>query len=146
MAKRINPRRIKIHHSYTMDEAARLLGVHKNTVRGWINDGLEVIDDQRPFLITGHCLKSYHESKREKRRVRCKPGTIYCLKCRTGRSPAEGMVNYQPTTKTTGDLIAICNQCGTMMYRRIRKADIGDVMPNLHVTVMEPKRSINETS
>jgi hypothetical protein len=31
MARRFNRRRIKIHHSYTIDEAARALGAHKNT-------------------------------------------------------------------------------------------------------------------
>jgi hypothetical protein len=32
-----NYRLVKIHRNYTVEEIARLLKVHKNTVRGWIN-------------------------------------------------------------------------------------------------------------
>ena len=31
-----NPRLIKIHRSYTVEEIAAVLGVHRNTVRQWI--------------------------------------------------------------------------------------------------------------
>ena len=33
MARRFNWRLIKIHHSFTVDEVARALGAHKNTIR-----------------------------------------------------------------------------------------------------------------
>jgi len=51
-----NPRRVKIHRSYSVEEMSRLLGVHKNTVRNWLKNGLEPIDDQRPTLIRGSDL------------------------------------------------------------------------------------------
>ena len=51
--KRVNARRVKIHRSYAVDEAARLLGVHKNTVRSWIKRGLPTVDNRRPILILG---------------------------------------------------------------------------------------------
>ena len=34
--KRLNPRRVKIHRSYTVEEVAMLFRVHKNTVRAWL--------------------------------------------------------------------------------------------------------------
>src|SRR6516162_8070923 len=37
--RRFNPRRVKIHRTYTVEEAARLFGVHKNTVRTWLKTG-----------------------------------------------------------------------------------------------------------
>ena len=46
--KRLNPRRVKVHRNYTVEEAAKLFDVHKNTVRGWLKDGLARIDGQRP--------------------------------------------------------------------------------------------------
>ena len=44
MAKtRLNPWLAKIHRNYTVEEAARLYGLHRNTVRQWIKRGLPVI-------------------------------------------------------------------------------------------------------
>ena len=45
MAKRHpNYRLVKIHRSYTVEEAAGSLGVHKNTVREWVKVGLPTSD------------------------------------------------------------------------------------------------------
>jgi DNA-binding transcriptional MerR regulator len=40
--RRIDPRRIKIHYSYTVKDAADALGTNKNTVRLWIKQGLPI--------------------------------------------------------------------------------------------------------
>jgi hypothetical protein len=40
-------RRIKIHYSYTVKDAADALGTHKNTVRLWTKQGLPITDEQR---------------------------------------------------------------------------------------------------
>jgi hypothetical protein len=33
--RRLNPRLVKIHYSYTAGELASLLGLHKNTISHW---------------------------------------------------------------------------------------------------------------
>jgi transposase len=40
-----NYRLVKIHRSYAVEEIAKLFGIHKNTVRCWVKDGLATIDD-----------------------------------------------------------------------------------------------------
>ena len=55
--RRPDGRRAKSLRSYSIDEIARLLGVHRNTVRHWIRNGLPVLDDRRPNLILGSELK-----------------------------------------------------------------------------------------
>jgi excisionase family DNA binding protein len=57
--RRPNPRLIKIHRSYSIDEAARLLHAHKNTIRSWIKQGLPIIDRRRPTLIHGADLSAF---------------------------------------------------------------------------------------
>ena len=66
-AKRINPRLIKRHYSYTVEDAARTLGVHKNSVRGWQRKGLETVDSCRPALFLGSTLRKYLEKQRSER-------------------------------------------------------------------------------
>lgn len=134
-ARRINPRLIKIHRAYSADEAARALGVHKNSVRGWIKKGLPVVDGGRPVLILGHELRAFLDRKRKAGKRPCPPGTIYCLKCREPRGPALGMVEYVGRDAATGDLTALCEICGTIMFRRARGADIDAIMPGIDVQI-----------
>ena len=57
--KRPNPRLVKIHRNYTVEEIACLFGIHKNTVRSWIKMGLPVTDNCRPQLILGSELAAF---------------------------------------------------------------------------------------
>ena len=59
--RRPDRRRIKTLRSYTIEETARTLDVHRNTVRHWIKDGLPVIDRRRPALILGSHLAEFLE-------------------------------------------------------------------------------------
>ena len=136
-ARRINPRLIRIHRPYSVEEAARALGAHKNSVRGWIKDGLPVVDRSRPVLILGHELRAWLERKRKAAKRPCTPGTLFCFKCRQPRPPAMGMVEATRQNATTGNLSALCEVCATMMHRRTRLAAIAAIMPNLDVQIRE---------
>jgi hypothetical protein len=48
--------------TYTVEEAARTLGVHKNTVRAWLKRGLPTIDAERPTLILGRELAHFRRA------------------------------------------------------------------------------------
>lgn len=104
---RINPRRAKLHRSYTAFELADLLGVHKNTVRHWIKDGLPVLDGVRPILILGGEFQAWWGRRRKAAKRPCQPGQMYCLKCRKPKAPALGMVEYAATNAGTGNLTAL---------------------------------------
>ena len=54
----------KVHFSFTVEEAARLLKVHKNTVRRWIKDGLPIIDRHGPAMMRGRDLAGFLEKRR----------------------------------------------------------------------------------
>lgn len=146
MGKRLpNPRLAKIHRSYTVDEVAGLYGIHKNTVRDWVKRGLPTSDDRRPMLILGKDLATFLQSKRTANKNPCKPGEIYCVRCRAPRAPAGGIAEYQALTPASGNLIGICGTCDSMMYRRVNMAKLTLVSADLEVSLPQALQHIDES-
>jgi excisionase family DNA binding protein len=113
-------RRVKIHRSYRVDEAARTLGVSKGTIRRWLKNGLEAVDARKPTLIRGLVLVEYL-SGRIKPKQFCPPGQCYCVKCRAPKEPAGAFAEYIVITATSGNLRAVCPACDSLMHRRTSK-------------------------
>jgi predicted transcriptional regulator len=117
--RRHNPRLAKSMRCYTIVEAADLYGVHRQTVRNWLADGLAALDGLRPVLIHGSELNRFHRSRRMERKQRCGPGELFCLACRAPRRPALGMVEFTPTKVNVGTLSAICPTCECVMTQKV---------------------------
>ena len=141
-----NPRLAKIHRNYTVEEVASLFGVHRNTVREWVKRGLPTNDDRRPMLILGRDLVAFLQARRTKNKRTCKPGEIYCVRCRAPRAPAGDMADYEPVTATLGNLIAICPECEAMMYRRVSLAKLEQVRGKLDITMPQALPHIDESA
>lgn len=131
--RRPNPRLAKIHRSYTVQETAQLFRVHRNTVREWLRQGLPVCDDSRPLLILGRDLGDFLRAKRARGKRPCQPGEIYCVRCREPQMPAVGMADYQPLTRTSGNLVGLCPRCGGLIYRRVNLARLALAQGSLDV-------------
>jgi hypothetical protein len=129
-----NHRLVKIHRSYTVEEIAKLFGIHKNTVRRWVKDGLATIDDKRPMLILGHVLVAFLQARRAKNKQPLKPGELYCVRCRSPKSPAGDMAEYFPYTEKFGNLIAICPDCDALMNRRVSLSKIGKISGKVDIS------------
>lgn len=141
-----NPRLAKIHRNYTLDDIARLYGLHRNTVRQWIKRGLPTSDDRRPMLVLGRDLVAFLQAKREKNKHTCQPGEIYCVRCRVPRAPAGEMADYEPVTPTLGNLVGMCPVCEALMYRRVGVAKLGLVRGHLDITLPQAQRHIAESA
>lgn len=126
---------IKSHRSYSVEEIARCLGVHRGTVRGWIKRGLPTTDRRRPILVLGAHLREHLEGRRARGKRPCQPGEIYCVRCRVPRRPAGGFADYEPSTPSLGSLIGICPDCDAFIYRRVNRAKLAEVKGDLEVNV-----------
>ena len=145
MSKRLNPNLAKIHRNYTVEDIARLLSVHKNTVREWIKKGLPINDDKRPTLILGSDLKKFLQAKRVKRKQKCQPHEIYCVRCRTPQRPAGNMADYQAINTSIGRLIGICPKCDGIINRYISIANLEQVQGKLDITMPKLQQHINDS-
>lgn len=143
---RINPRLAKLNYSYTVEEIARLIGVHKNTVRAWLSSGLASLDRQRPILVLGRDLRAFLEKRRSGSKRPCAPGTMYCFKCKIPRRPALGLVEYVSLAPGSGNLRAFCETCETVMHRRCRRMALSLAMPGLEVSLVEGPLRISQSS
>ena len=141
-----NHRLVKIHRSYTVEEVANLFCIHKNTVRNWLKDELATIDDKRPMLILGHDLVAFIKKRRTKNKRTCRPGELYCVKCRIPKLPAGDMAEYSPVTEKFGNLIAICPDCDSIMNRRVSLARITESCGNIAITFPKELRHIVESA
>jgi len=137
-----NYRLVKIHRSYTVEDIARLFDVHKNTVRAWIKAGLPICDNKRPTLILGSELRAYLKARRTKNKRPCQPGEFYCVRCRAPKQPAGDMAEYQAITASLGNLIGICPDCDTMVYRRTSMAKLTEIRGKLDITLPEARRRV----
>ncbi len=131
--RRFDPRRPKIHRSYSIEEVARLYGVHKQTVRNWIKAGLPCLSERRPHLVLGHELRKYHSDRRQSARQPCQVGELYCLPCRAPKKPAGDMLDYIPMSLVSGNFRGICPTCGGFIHRRVSLAKIDEVKGSCEV-------------
>jgi hypothetical protein len=141
-----NPRLAKIHRNYSVEDTARLFKVHKNTIRNWLKDGLEPIDDQRPTLVRGDELRRFLAHRRARAKQACGPGRIYCLPCRAPKVPAGNMTECLKTGDTTGALRGICPDCDRMIHRRVNLRKLAAVCGDLDVTVTKAGPRLEETA
>lgn len=144
MTGKLNPNLAKINRSYTVEEVAALYGVHKNTVRNWIKNGLPVCDDQKPCLILGQDLRLFLQSKRKKRKQKCKPDEMYCLRCKAPRLPVENMVDYIPITETTGRLIGMCSSCETVINKITSLAKLSLMKGKIDIQLPKDEKHIGD--
>ena len=144
--RRANPHHIKVNFSYTVEEIAVRLGVHKNTVRHWQSKGLAPVDDRRPALFHGASVRAFLIGQRNGRKRPCAPGTMYCLRCREPREPALGMVDYVELQPGSGNLRALCARCGAIMYRRARKDALAAIMPGVDVQFVQAPQRLTGSS
>lgn len=142
-SRRVNPNVVKRHYSYTVQELAACLGVHKNTVRNWQAEGMAPIDGGRPVLFHGSVVREFLARRNADRKRPCAPGTLYCLRCRQPRPPALDMVEFVSINATSGNLRAICSHCEAMIHRRARKADLAAIMPGFTVQIAERPFSLS---
>ncbi|WP_319825811.1 helix-turn-helix domain-containing protein [Thalassovita sp.] len=126
MPKQARLNRIKAFRCYTFAEAAQACGVSERTVRNWASDGLPVLNEDRPALVRGDALLIFLKGQRKARRNRLSLDRFYCLRCRQPRPAAGGLAECQSTDGRLS-LIALCDECETILHKPVAMADLPEL-------------------
>lgn len=135
MPRFANARGVKSRWNYTVAEIAALLGVHRNTVRQWVKDGLPLATERKPFLVCGSDLRSYLDRRRANRKQPLGCGEIYCVACHAPKRPAGDMADYLPRNAASGSLLGLCPDCGRFIRRAVSMVKLGEVASGLNLTI-----------
>ncbi len=118
-------RRIKSKYSYTVEEAARALNLHRNTVRNWVRrGGLPAMTGSRPHLILGAVLIEFLKGRRLAAKRTCGLGEFYCLKCRAPRKPVAELIEHRPMASGRTQIVGICSTCERLMHRFVANRNL----------------------
>jgi hypothetical protein len=133
MARRYDPRRARAHRYYDASDIAKLFNVSIGTVHAWRKwEGLEPVDNKRPFVFSGRELARFLRSKNKPRRPLA-PGHILCVACKAHRVPKDTRARVEPKTATSVNLIGECPVCGRDIYRRTRIAELREKAGTLNL-------------
>lgn len=144
MKRSINPNKAKIHRSYTVEEIAELFSVHKNTVRAWLKSGLPMCDDRKPMLILGADLRAFLQGKKSKRKQKCQPWEMYCVRCKKPQTPLGGMADYVADNDVRGRLVALCPECEGGLNKYINLSAIEALDAKLDVALPRALNHLNK--
>lgn len=124
MSKNYLLKNIMTRESYTSKRIAQDLGVHPRTVQGWFQEGLQPIENKKPFLVMGYELKRFLEQKLKKRKTSLQPEEFYCTKCREAVRPTDNDVWIEISERTIGNqgframtVKGICENCNSKINR-----------------------------
>jgi hypothetical protein len=148
--KRVRPRlRIRSNkglRTYTVDELARLLGCHRNTVRHWIKAGLRLVDGDRPHLIRGIDAMAFLIARKTARKQKCGPGKLFCFKCKRPTQPVLKSLAYKSITAGFGTLTGLCSVCGTRMNRKASRTSLDNDLLFSHANFQQPDPRLVDTA
>jgi len=130
--------RIRKHLSYSVPEICEDLGVHRNTVREWIRQGLPKLDTSRPLLIYGSNLKIFLEARQKSRKKKCAFNELYCFRCRSPRQLMGNLADVHKHTEKTVMLSGLCEAC----HNSLNKVQSRKILSKLSETFDIPKQQL----
>ena len=124
MGKRLYPHnRIRYWYAYDLDEICALFsdtGLHIQTVRAWIKNGLKTIDAGKPALIYGHDLIDFIKAQNDKGKCQTSFDQFYCMKCKDARPIYRNKIKADFKNGFL-KVCGYCRQCKTIMHKTYKK-------------------------
>jgi hypothetical protein len=116
-SRRFNHRLVKCHANYSTQDIAELFRVHINTVNGWYEKGLRVIDQQKQYLVFGQDLIDFLIERNKQMKKKSGPDEFFCCKCKAPRKTRVDAVGLVAINSKKVMIEGVCVICGTKMNK-----------------------------
>lgn len=127
--------RMKLLHkrrTYTLQEMAAVLGRSYYGVKKWPPQGLKSLGG-KPALFLGEEIVRFLKDRKRERSKPTSPGTIFCMRCKVPRAPANAELVYLPRTANVGRLAGYCESCGAKMSQTAGRSRLAEAMPGITI-------------
>ncbi|MGB0906780.1 MAG: helix-turn-helix domain-containing protein [Maricaulaceae bacterium] len=125
MKRTYDPRKVKRHRSYTVQDLAALYEVGPNTVRQWIKkQGLPVIEGSYPTLMHWAEIRRWIIDWQSARKWTCAANEMSCLRCQAPRKVKAGTFRVTESNKELLMMHGDCETCGRAMNRATSRAKL----------------------
>lgn len=127
MAKRLYSHgRVKYWYVYDIDDVCALFsefGLHAQTVRKWVKNGLKTIDNGKPALIYGNDLIEFLKKQNSKGKCPVEFNEMYCLKCQDARPIFQRKITIKHRAYNLF-VSGCCRECKTQINKTYKMDDL----------------------
>lgn len=120
MSKRLYPHnRIRYWCCYDVEDICTTfndIGLHPQTVRKWIKNGLRTIDKGKPALVYGNDLITYLKNNNSKNKCKTEFKEMYCMRCQDARPTYKNTISVEQKSNTL-KVQGVCQKCKCRMFK-----------------------------
>lgn len=120
MSRRLYPHnRVRYWFAYDIDDVCALFsdfGLHPQTVRKWVKDGLPTIDTGKPTLIYGNDLIVWLKEKNQANKHKTGFGEFYCMSCQDARPIFQNRIVVIQKAQFL-QVQGVCRECKSRMFK-----------------------------
>jgi len=116
---------VRYWYAYDIDDICALFsdfGLHPQTVRKWIKDGLKTIDAGKPTLVYGHDLIVHLKKNNSANKCKTAFDEIYCMGCQDARPIFRNKISVEQTAQFLR-VQGVCRECKRLMFKNYKLTD-----------------------
>lgn len=123
MSKRLySHRQVRYWYTYNIEDICTLfsdVGLHAQTVRKWIKNGLNTIDTGKPVLVYGYDLIAYLKKNNASNKCKTAFGEMYCMGCQDARPIFRNKIAVEQKSQFL-KVQGICRECKKSMFKNYK--------------------------
>jgi hypothetical protein len=123
MSKRLySHKRVRYWYAYDLEDICAIfsdIGLHPQTVRKWIKNGLKTIDKGKPTLIYGWDLITHLKQHNQTNKCKTAFHNFYCMACQDGRPVFQNQVHIKQKFQFL-QVQGSCRDCKSRMFKNYK--------------------------